>query len=162
MKKLIMTMALCFAFALSGSAQDVYKEILRLSRETAEDKSKDLQTRKVATFKVDALEYMLRATSEMMPDSMMTDIINVQAYSLYDFVNTFMTVYNYKSTSAEKQEVISMFKDASLRYPRFNDSDTDLTQIYINTSGYITRFSIDTDWALALAYVRSILKRTLR
>lgn len=162
MKKLIMTMALCFAFALSGSAQDVYKEILRLSRETAEDKSKDLQTRKVATFKVDALEYMLRATSEMMPDSMMTDIINVQAYSLYDFVNTFMTVYNYKSTSAEKQEVISMFKDASLRYPRFNDADTDLTQIYINTSGYITRFSIDTDWALALAYIKSTLKRTLK
>lgn len=161
MKKLIMTMALCLTFAVNGSAQDVYKEILRLARETADDKSKDLQTRKIATFKVDALEYMLRATSEMMTDSMMTDVINRQAYALYDFVNMFRTVYNYKSTPTEKQEVIDMFKGASLRYPRFKDPDTDLTLIYINTSGYITQFSIDTDWVLALDDVKQMLKKTL-
>lgn len=161
MKKLIMTMALCLSFAANVDAQDVYKEILRLARETADDKSKDLQTRKIATFKVDALEYMLRATSEMMPDSMMTDVINRQAYSLYDFISTFQTVYNYKSSPKEKQDVIDMYREASLRHPRFNDPDTDLTQIYINTSGYITRFSIDTDWVLALDDVKRTLKKTL-
>lgn len=161
MKKLFLTMALCLTATLCVSAQDVYKEILRLSRETADDTSKDLQTRKVATFKVDELEYMMQRTREMLPDSLMTNIINEQAYAMYEFVNTFVTLYNGLNKKKERQEVMAVFKEASLNNPRFHDDDTELTLAYINNEGYITTFSLDTDWVLALAEVKKKLKEML-
>ena len=161
MKKLVFTMALCLAVFADASAQDVYKEILRLSKETAADVSRDLQTRKVATFKVDGLEYMWRLTREKMPDSLYTNIMNEQAYALYDYVNMFMTVYKSKEKEKERQEVIVMFMENSLNYPRFHDDDTEIAHAYILAEGYITKFSLDTDWVLAAEAIRKKLKETL-
>ena len=142
-------------------AQDVYKEILRLSRETAQDQTKDLQTRRSAMFKVNALEYMLAATDEFLPDSMMTDVVNNQAYALYDFVNTFLTVYNYCEKETDREETIAMFRRVSLANPRFPDTSSELTTAYLDAEGFITRFSLNTDWVRALADVKAILKDKL-
>lgn len=147
---------------LSGAyAQDVYIEILQLSRRTAQDQTKDLQTRRAAMFKVNALEYLLAATKEFLPDSMLTTVVNNQAYALYDFVNTFLTVYNYREKPDDKAAVIAMFRSASLANPRFPDTGNELTTAYLEADGFITRFSLNTDWVRALAEVKDRLKDTL-
>ena len=68
MKQTFITLLLlCLSYAES-KAQDVYNEILKTSTAVANDTSKDLEVRKIATFKVDALKYMLMKTNELMPD----------------------------------------------------------------------------------------------
>lgn len=157
---LLWTVALCPRLSPAYS-QDVYKEILRLSHETAQDQSKDLQTRRAAMFKVNALEYLYAATKEFLPDSMMTDVLNNQAYALYDFVNTFLTVYNYREKAADKEETIAMFRRATLANPRFPDTGNELTSAYLEAEGFITRFSLNTDWVRALADIKDELKDKL-
>ena len=59
MKKFIILMFVgCFSFAMNSQAQEVWKEVRRLAKEVADNTEKDLQTRKIATFKIDALDYM--------------------------------------------------------------------------------------------------------
>ena len=58
MKRLILGAALLCMAIVNTSAQDVYQEILRMSTEVANNENKALELRKVATFKVDALNYM--------------------------------------------------------------------------------------------------------
>ena len=70
MRKIIFMAALCLV-TINISAQNVYKEILRLSKVGAADKTKDLDTRRVYQFKVDELNYMLMKTREQKPDTKM-------------------------------------------------------------------------------------------
>ena len=158
MKKLIMTLAVCLAAAVGVNAQDVYDEIMRLSKEVRDDKSKDLQTRRVASFKVDGLTYMMQATRDMMPDSLLTTVLNNQAYALYDFVNTYVTLYKNSGKKKEMEKIKQIFTDASLNNPRFNDKDKELTHAYIDADGFNTPFSLDTDWVLALDEVKKKLR----
>ena len=51
MKKIIMMAVLLCMTTVTVKAQDVFYEILRTSKAVAEDKSKDIETRKIATFK---------------------------------------------------------------------------------------------------------------
>ena len=154
----MMTLALCLATAAGVYAQDVYDEIMRLSREVRDDKSKDLQTRRVASFKVDGLTYMMQATRDMMPDSLLTTVLNNQAYALYDFVNTYVSLYKNSEKKKEAENIRTIFKEASLNNPRFNDKDKELTEAYIDADGFNTPFSLDTDWVLALDYVKKRLR----
>lgn len=158
MKKLIMTLVVCFSTVAGAYSQDVYFEIRRLSMEIKEDKSKDLQTRRVASFKVDELDYMMQATRTMMPDSLLTTVLNNQAYAMYDFVNTYISLYKNSEGKKEAENVRKVFKEASLNNPRFNDKDTELTHSYIDADGYNTPFSLDTDWVLALDEVKKRLR----
>ena len=127
---------------------------MRLSKKVAEDKSKDLETRKVATFKVDELKYMAMKTRELMPDSTVR-VLDVQAYAMYDFVNLFLRRLGEAKKKSAKEAVIARFRVASVNNSRFNDMDRDLVLSYYDNSNYLTRFSLDTDWVKALAEIRS-------
>lgn len=157
MKKLILTLAFSMTAVICINAQDVYKEIMRLSKEVANDTSKDLQTRRIATFKVDELEYMAQRTMEQMPDSS-ASILNYQAYAMYEYVNLFLKNYTATDKKKEKLDVVDTFMNASIQNPRFNDKDKELVMSYINAEGYVTKFSLDTDWVKALADVKEKLK----
>ena len=52
MKKILMVAAL-FCLTATAKAQDVFKLLLQDAKTVAEDKSKDIETRKIATFKYD-------------------------------------------------------------------------------------------------------------
>ncbi len=157
MKKLIFTLLLATTFA-GASAQEVYKEIMKLSKAVANDKSKELEARKIATFKVDALKYMAMKTMEMMPDSTM-NVLDNQAYALYDFVNLYTKKLNEAKKSKDKTAVLEIFKNASLQNKRFNDTDHELAEGYMHAEGFITSFSLDTDWMKATEQARAELRR---
>jgi hypothetical protein len=78
---------------MSTHAQEVWKEVRRLSKQVADNTDKDIQTRKIATFKIDALDYMKQRYYEQMQDSSITVFnykLDHQAYALYDFINQFI------------------------------------------------------------------------
>ena len=58
MKKILIMALMSCTVCFTAQAQEVYKRILKVSKQTAADKSKSLDVRKVATFKVDELNYM--------------------------------------------------------------------------------------------------------
>ena len=154
MKRILFILILLCEWGISLSAQEVYQEIMRLSKKVAEDKSKDLETRKGATFKVDELKYMAMKTRELMSDSTVR-VLDVQAYAMYDFVNLFLRRLGEAKKKSAKEAVIARFRAASINNSRFNDMDHDLVLSYYDNSNYLTRFSLDTDWVKALAEIRS-------
>ena len=66
MKKLFLILALV-CMSVSASAQEIYNEVKRIEKEVkafANDTSKDLEARKVATFKYDAIFYLITKGSQ--------------------------------------------------------------------------------------------------
>lgn len=157
MKKAIMILVVALSFIADIQAQEVYKEILKLSENTANDNSKDIESRKIATFKVDELKYMAMKTREMMPDSTV-NVLDNQAYAMYDFVNLYVKKLSEAKNQKGKDNVAEIFKNASIQNPRFNDMDLDLVESYIRNEGYITKFSLDTDWLKAAGQARRQLR----
>ena len=54
----------------------------------------------------------------------------------------------------DRDVVMTVFRNASINYPLFNDMDKELVLSYYNNENYITRFSLDTNWVKALAVVK--------
>lgn len=158
MKKICIALLFAAISFTTADAQKVYHEILKLSEKVANDKSKDLQTRKVATFKVDELKYMAMKMRELMPDSTVT-LLDNQAYAMYDFVNLYVKKLSEAKSKKDKALILDIFKSASIQNPWFNDMDLDLIEGYIRSEGYITSFSLDTNWMKAVEQARGELRR---
>ena len=162
MKKIIMMAVLLCMTTVTVKAQDVFYEILRTSKAVAEDKSKDIETRKIATFKYDELSYMamkvrddvLRDTTDLEFFNQTVKMLNEQSYAMHEF----LTLYMKRLTSTKKKTardiIITVFRDASINNPLFNDLDKELVLAYYNNDNYITQFSLDTDWIKALEAVK--------
>jgi hypothetical protein len=140
-------------------AQNVYNEILRLSKAVANDTTKDVETRKIATFKVDELNYMAMKSNEVMPDSTVR-MLDYQAYAMYDFINLYIDRLSKAKRDAEKEVIRVQFKNASINNSRFNDMDKDLVLSYYNRNDYLTQFSLDTDWVKAIEEIRKTTTST--
>ena len=153
MKRFFIFIALLFAVTFA-TAQEAYEEALRMARETSEDTSKPLEERKIARFKQIALEYFREQSFKLTPDSSIT-VLDYQALALYKYINAFnyqLTISNKKS----RQGVIETFKQVSLNHPRFNDPNKEYVLAYITNEGYLTQFSLDTDWVLAYQEIEKI------
>lgn len=136
------------------TAQEVYNEVLRLATEAANDESKDMQIRLVNTFKYDALKYLGAKTAEVTPDAPVT-VLDNQAFALYEFIHIFVTKLTQATNTEEREVIRARFTNASLYNPRFNDVDKDLVLAYMqDKTKYITQFSLDTDWELAVAEIK--------
>lgn len=159
MKESIIAILMLAAIPSMAGAQDVYKEILRISKEAANDQSKDIETRKVATFKVDELNYMAMKSREQMPDSSMQMLDN-QAYAMYTFVNQYVKALGIYSKKKQRETIRQIYKDATIHNARFGDMDADLVESYYRRSDYLTQFSLDTDWVKALEEVRRVMANT--
>ena len=157
MKKLTLIVALWCLTIINISAQDVYQEIMRMSTEVANNENHALDLRKIATFKVDALNYMAQRTRELMPDSS-AYVLDYQAFAMYEFVNLFTYKLTKTSKKKDRNNVIKVFKDATIQNPRFNDMDLAFVRIYCDNDNFLTQFSLDTDWVKAMAYIREKFK----
>jgi len=156
MKKLFLIAAICCITSINCNAQEVYKEILRLSQQGAADKSKDLDTRRVYQFKVDELTYMLMKFREQMPDSSML-VVDRQAYAMYDFVNAYIADLANASKKKDKQLVREVYKNATIHNPYFNDMDKDLVLSYYRRDDFLCQFSLDTNWIKAKAEAAKVM-----
>ena len=90
MKKLLMIFAILFA-ATSVSAQEIYKEVKRIQKQAetfANDTTKNLDERKIACFKYDAIYYLVdRASQE---DRFTEYELGQQTDALIEFVNLYV------------------------------------------------------------------------
>lgn len=152
MMKRILFIFTFLAIVAGTSAQDAYNEAIRMAKEVADDTSKPLDDRKVATFKKDALYYLGRQAYKLTPDSSVT-MLDYQALALFQFINLFYGSYKM-SPKKDRPAIIERFKRVSLAHPRFNDPDKAYVLAYITTPGYITQFSLDTDWVAAYNDIR--------
>lgn len=161
MKKLLLIAAL-FCVTMNIHAQDVFNELLSSSLKVAEDTKKDIETRKIATFKYDELCYMkqkllpqvLKDTTDLVTFNKVIDILNQQSYAMYKFVNLFVEKLSARGKKKKQESVLAIFKGASINNPLFNDEDTSLVHAYYNNENYLTQFSLDTDWIKALEEVQ--------
>ena len=162
MKKIIMMAVLLCMTTVTVKAQDVFYEILRTSKAVAEDKSKDIETRKIATFKYDELSYMamkvrddvLRDTTDLEFFNQTVKMLNEQSYAMHEFLTLYMKRLTSTKKKTERDIIITGFRDASINNPLFNDLDKELVLAYYNNDNYITQFSLDTDWIKALEAVK--------
>ena len=146
MKRILFTITLLSVMSFA-MAQEAYNEAIRMSKAVADDTSKSLEERKVATFKKDALYYLGSQAYKLTPDSSVT-MLDHQALALFQFINLFYGRYKM-STKKDRPAVIELFKSVSLAHPRFHDPNKEYVLAYITTEGYITKFSLDTDWVAA-------------
>ena len=157
----MMAVLLCMT-TVTVKAQDVFYEILRTSKAVAEDKSKDIETRKIATFKYDELSYMamkvrddvLRDTTDLEFFNQTVKMLNEQSYAMHEFLTLYMKRLTSTKKKTERDIIITVFRDASINNPLFNDLDKELVLAYYNNDNYITQFSLDTDWIKALEAVK--------
>lgn len=157
MKMILLTITLAFA-SVEVNAQEIYNEVRRMQKqfETVKlDKTKKMDERKIASFKWDAIEYMLYKAKQ---DSTFTELqLGKQTNAMVDFVNLFIKRLVEAGNSKSKRETVGLrFKNASINHSFFHDEDKDLVLAYYNNPKFITRFSLDTDWVEALKEVRAM------
>ena len=153
MKKLLLFAMLCLA-SLTASSQSIFNELKRLRNEAEaikNDTTKNLETRKIACFKSDALYYLIDKASQ---DSTFTEYeLGTQANAMIEFVNLFVKRLSGEKRKNEKNIVIANFKNATITNPLFNDTDKEVIYGYVDNDKFLTQFSLDTDWVKALELV---------
>lgn len=165
MKRLFLFLIMALAMSGQAAAQDVANEIIKLSKAIVDDTKQDLQTRRIAYFKVNVINYMkmkvrdevLRDTNDLKVFNENMKMLNEQSYAMYQFVNLFVKRLAESNKKEAKEVVMTRFRNASINNPLFNDMDLDLVLSYYNNPEYLTRFSLDTDWMKALEEVRDKL-----
>lgn len=151
MKKFMTLMLFC-VIAAQASAQDIFNEVKRLMdgyQKVKNDTTQNLDVRKIATFKWDAIYYMVYQSSDDTEGE-----LGAQVSSMIDYVNLYLKKLKDAKSKQEKEVVASTFKNATIENARFNDQDKDVIYAYVDNPDFITQFSLDTDWVKAYEAVK--------
>lgn len=153
MKKYLFTIITVMSMAYNASSQTVYNEVKNKAAGLATDNSANGMIRMINQFKVDALDYLLLKMREQMPDSA-ANYLDKQAYAMNNFVNFYIQtiVENQKMPDAYQAKILETFKNVSMAYPLFYDTDKEITHAYISNNTMMP-FSLDTDWRMAAAAI---------
>ncbi len=166
MKSRIIVIALLLMSFTAIKAQEerVSKQIYTSAYKVATDTREDVDVRKAASFKVDAITYLNTRTLEAVIDTTKQlsgkDIahLNTQldsmAYCMYQYINLFTKEYGKATKQRDKDRILKIFRDTSINHPLYNDPDKDIVLAYFNREDYLTQFSLDTNWIDALAEVK--------
>lgn len=156
MKKLFIILALVFMSVLSTSAQEIYDEVRRIEKEAkafANDTKNNLEARKIATFKYDAIYYLIDKASQ---EPLFSEYeLGVQTNAMIEFVNLFVSKLSTLKKNKDKDMLKAVFRTATINNSLFNDVDKEVIYSYVDNENFITQFSLDTDWPKALAEVQS-------
>ena len=156
MKKLFIILALVCMSVLSTSAQEIYDEVRRIEKEAkafANDPKNNLEARKIATFKYDAIYYLIDKASQ---EPLFSEYeLGVQTNAMIEFVNLFVSKLSTFKKNKDKDMLKAVFRTATINNSLFNDVDKEVIYSYVDNENFITQFSLDTDWPKALAEVQS-------
>lgn len=156
MKKLFIILALVCMSVLSTSAQEIYDEVRRIEKEAkafANDTKNNLEARKIATFKYDAIYYLIDKASQ---EPLFCEYeLGVQTNAMIEFVNLFVSKLSTLKKNKDKDMLKAVFRTATINNSLFNDVDKEVIYSYVDNENFITQFSLDTDWPKALAEVQS-------
>ena len=141
---------------LSTSAQEIYDEGRRIEKEAiafANDTKNNLEARKIATFKYDAIYYLIDKASQ---EPLFSEYeLGVQTNAMIEFVNLFVSKLSTLKKNKDKDMLKAVFRTATINNSLFNDVDKEVIYSYVDNENFITQFSLDTDWPKALAEVQS-------
>lgn len=141
---------------LSTSAQEIYDEVRRIEKEAkafAKDTKNNLEARKIATFKYDAIYYLIDKASQ---EPLFSEYeLGVQTNAMIEFVNLFVSKLSTLKKNKDKDMLKAVFRTATINNSLFNDVDKEVIYSYVDNENFITQFSLDTDWPKALAEVQS-------
>ena len=156
MKKWFIILALVCMSVLSTSAQEIYDEVRRIEKEAkafANDTKNNLEARKIATFKYDAIYYLIDKASQ---EPLFSEYeLGVQTNAMIEFVNLFVSKLSTLKKNKDKDMLKAVFRTATINNSLFNDVDKEVIYSYVDNENFITQFSLDTDWPKALAEVQS-------
>jgi uncharacterized protein YutE (UPF0331/DUF86 family) len=152
MKKVFMTLMLLGIFLAQASAQDIFGEVKKLMdgyQKVKNDTTQNLDVRKIATFKWDAIYYMVYKSSDETEQS-----LGVQVSAMIDYVNLYLQKLKNAKGKDNKALIAAKFKNATLENARYNDVDKEIIYAYVDNPDFLTQFSLDTDWVKALESVK--------
>ena len=149
-----MILAIVCATATSVSAQEIFNEVKRIEKQAetlANDTTKNINERKIACFKYDAIYYLIDKASQ---EERFTEYeLGEQTDALIEFVN----LYVKRLANAGKKDkdlLKAKFRTASINNSLFNDVDKEVVYSYVDNDNFITQFSLDTNWVKALEEVK--------
>ena len=119
----------------------------------ANDTKNNLEARKIATFKYDAIYYLIDKASQ---EPLFSEYeLGVQTNAMIEFVNLFVSKLSTLKKNKDKDMLKAVFRTATINNSLFNDVDKEVIYSYVDNENFITQFSLDTDWPKALAEVQS-------
>lgn len=151
---MFLSLVLCIC-TMNAFSQEIYNEVQKLMKSaeaTMNDTSLDIEVRKVACFKNDALYYLIQKAGK--DDSFTEYQLGTQANAMIEFVNLFVKRMGGEKKKKDKDIVLARFKNASVSNSLFFDMEKEIVYGYVDNEKYITQFSLDTDWVKALEAVR--------
>ncbi|MBR1519584.1 MAG: hypothetical protein IJ624_08820 [Prevotella sp.] len=154
MKKLFTTMLLVSIFAVQAQSQEIYKEVKRLMQtfeNISSDTKRDIQERKVAVFKADALYYLIDKAGST--DGFTEYQLGQQADAMIEFVNLYVKRLQTAGKN-ERKTIMARFKNATMSNALFGDMEKEVVYGYVDNENFITQFSLDTNWTDALKAVK--------
>ena len=155
MKKTICLLIICFASLfnpLSSHAQEIYNEVVNIMNKAKTvkfDKQKSLQERKIATFKYDAIYYLLLKGSQS--DTFTERELGEQVSAMLDFLTLYVSRLSAETKKSRREVIIAQFKKYTIENALFHDMDKEVVYGYVDNENFITQFSLDTNWINALA-----------
>ena len=153
MKKVLLVFMLFVGMTVQ--AQEVFNELRQKNKTVVENPQSSAIARGISQFKLDALNYLAIKMQEEMPDSSVYFLDN-QAISMNEYVTYYiqkLVQYN-EMPKALQEEMTKMFMEASKDNPLFKDKDKEMVLSYYNNGESLIRFSLDTNWEKALAYIK--------
>ena len=153
MKKILLVFMLFVGMTVQ--AQEVFNELRQKNKTVVENPQSSAIARGISQFKLDALNYLAIKMQEEMPDSSVYFLDN-QAISMNEYVTYYiqkLVQYN-EMPKALQEEMTKMFMEASRNNPLFKDKDKEMVLSYYNNGESLIRFSLDTNWEKALAYIK--------
>jgi len=150
MKHLALTL-IALAVSIVAQAQDIFNEVRSLQKNyqaLAEDTTQNIDKRKIAVFKADALYYLTEKAAQT--DNFTEYKLGMQANAMIDFVNLFVKRISSTRKASEQEVLKAKFKSYTTSHSLFNDMEKEITYAYIDNDDFITQFSLDTDWVEAL------------
>lgn len=176
MKRIILSLLMLLAVAMGMQAQTtptaeqprVFQQIYDKAYRIANDPKEDISVRKLAVFRVDAINYLSSKTLTAITDTtlhlsgediaQLNNQLDSMAYFMYDYQNLFNKEYRRARSDKQKQRIIKIFRDVSINNPLYNDPDRQYVLSYYNSENFLTQFSLDTNWVKAVAEVKERLK----
>ncbi len=155
MKKIVFTIVLEILTVSNISAQAIFNEVKNIMRQQEtlkNDTTRDIEERKIATFKWAAIYYMFMKAGES--ETFTEYDLGQQTDAMIEFINLYMKRLSAAKKNSEKENVMTNFKNATTHNALFNDMDKETVYAYVDNTKFLTRFSIDTDWVKALEEVK--------
>lgn len=146
---------IAFIFALTISigaqAQDIFNEVKSLQKSYqsfSEDTTQNIEKRKIAIFKADAIYYLTEKAAQT--EDFTEYQLGAQTDAMIEFVNLFVKRISSARKADDQQVIKAKFKSYTTNHALFHDMEKEIAYAYVDNDDFLTQFSLDTDWVEAL------------